>query len=92
VHYEMHIWGLQFNQTIGVCCALRINRQYNSEELYFMLLVTLALKTLLSVSQNGISSITLNKHLGNHLNKDIVNASRVLGTGGASATCQKLAS
>ncbi len=36
-----------------------------------MLLVTLALKTLLSISQNGNSSITLNKHLGNHLNVDI---------------------
>ncbi len=43
--------------------------QNNSEELYFVLLVTLALKTLLSISQNGISSITLNKQLGNHLNK-----------------------
>ncbi len=40
-----------------------------------MLLVTLALKTLLSISQNGISPITLNKQLGNHLNKDIINAS-----------------
>jgi hypothetical protein len=57
-----------------------------------MLLVTLALKTLLCISQNGISSITLNKRLSNHLNKDIINASRLLGTGGASATCQKLAS
>jgi len=40
-----------------------------------MLLVTLALKTLLSISQNGISPITLNKQLGNYLNKDIINAS-----------------
>jgi hypothetical protein len=40
-----------------------------------MLLVTLALKTLLSISQNGISPITLNKQLGNHLNKEIINAS-----------------
>ncbi len=43
-----------------------------------MLLVTLALKTLLSISQNGISPITLNKQLGNHLNKDIMNASTPL--------------
>jgi hypothetical protein len=43
-----------------------------------MLLVTLALKTLLSISQNGISPITLNKQLDNHLNKDIINASSVL--------------
>jgi hypothetical protein len=40
-----------------------------------MLLVTLALNTLLSISQNGISPITLNKQLANHLNKDIINAS-----------------
>ncbi len=35
-----------------------------------MLLVTLALKTLLSISQNGINQITLNKQLGNHFNMD----------------------
>ena len=40
-----------------------------------MLLVTLALKTLLSISQNGINTITLNKQLGNHFNMDIINAS-----------------
>jgi hypothetical protein len=40
-----------------------------------MLLVTLALKTLLSISQNGVSPITSNKQKGNHLNMDIVNAS-----------------
>jgi hypothetical protein len=49
--------------------------QYNSEELYLMLLITLALKTVLSISQNGISPITINKQIGNHLNKDIINAS-----------------
>jgi hypothetical protein len=32
-------------------------------------------KTLFSISQNGISPITLNKKLGNNLNKDIINAS-----------------
>ncbi len=47
--------------------------KYNSEELYFMLL--LALKTLLSISQNGINQITSNKQLGNHLNTDIINVS-----------------
>ncbi len=57
------------------CWALGINRQYNSEELYFMLLVILALKTLLSISQNRMDQITLNKQLGNHLNKAIINAS-----------------
>jgi hypothetical protein len=36
-----------------------------------MLLVTSAVKTVLSISQNGINQITLNKQLGNHLNKDI---------------------
>ena len=40
-----------------------------------MLLVTFALKTLLSISQNGINQITLNKQLSNHLNMDIINAS-----------------
>ncbi len=40
-----------------------------------MLIVTLAIKTLFSISQNGISPITLNKQLGNHLGKDIINAS-----------------
>ncbi len=43
-----------------------------------MLLVTLALKTLLSISQNGISPNTFNKQLGNHLNKDIASASTSL--------------
>ena len=43
-----------------------------------MLLVTLALKTLLSISQNRMDQITLNKQLGNHLNKDIINASSYL--------------
>ncbi len=43
-----------------------------------MLLVTLALKTLLSISLNGISPITLNKQLGIHLFKDIINASNVV--------------
>jgi hypothetical protein len=41
-----------------------------------MLHVTLAHKTLLPISLNGINQITLNKPLGNHLNKDIINASR----------------
>jgi hypothetical protein len=40
-----------------------------------MLLVTSAVKTLLSISQNRVDQITLNKQLGNHLNKDIKNAS-----------------
>jgi hypothetical protein len=40
-----------------------------------MLLVTLALKTLHSISWNRMDQITLNKQLGNHLNKDIINAS-----------------
>jgi hypothetical protein len=40
-----------------------------------MLLVTSAVKTVLCISQNGISPITLNKQIGNHLNMDIINAS-----------------
>jgi len=40
-----------------------------------MLLVPSAVKTVLSISQNGISPITLNKQIGIHLNKDIINAS-----------------
>ncbi len=40
-----------------------------------MLLVTSAVRTLLSISQNGINQITLKKQIGNHLNKDIINAS-----------------
>ncbi len=39
-----------------------------------MLLVTLALKTLVSFSQNGINPITLSKQIDNHLNKHIKNA------------------
>ncbi len=46
-----------------------------TEEHYFMLLVTTAAKTLLSISRNGINPITLNKKIGNHLNMDNVNAS-----------------
>ena len=40
-----------------------------------MLFVTLPFKTLLSISQNRMDQITLNKQLGNHLNKDIIYAS-----------------
>jgi hypothetical protein len=43
-----------------------------------MLLVTLALETLLPISQNGINQIRLNKQLGNHLNMDIINDSNIL--------------
>jgi hypothetical protein len=32
-------------------------------------------QTVLSISQNGINQITVNKQLSNHLNKDIINAS-----------------
>ncbi len=46
------------------CCAIRIKQtQYNSEELYFTLLVTSALKTLPSISQNRINEITLNNQI-----------------------------
>jgi hypothetical protein len=41
-----------------------------------MLLVPSAVKTVLSISQNGISQIALNKKLSYHLNMDIINASR----------------
>ncbi len=40
-----------------------------------MLFVTLALKTLVSISQNGLSPITLNKQIDNHLKMHITNAS-----------------
>ncbi len=40
-----------------------------------MLLVTLALKMLVSISQNGLSPITLNKQIDYHLNKHIINGS-----------------
>ena len=49
--------------------------QYNSEELYLLLLIPSAVKTVLSISQNGMNEITLNKQLDNHLNMDIINAS-----------------
>ncbi len=40
-----------------------------------MLLVTLALKTIVPISQNGLNQNTLNKLIGNHLNRHIINAS-----------------
>jgi hypothetical protein len=40
-----------------------------------MLLVTSAVKTVLSISQKRMDQIRLHKQLGNHLNKDIINAS-----------------
>jgi len=40
-----------------------------------MLLVSSVVRTVLSISQNGINQITLNKQLGNHLNMDIINTS-----------------
>jgi hypothetical protein len=42
-----------------------------------MMLVTSAVRTLLSIPQNGMSPITLNKQSGNHLNMDIIDASRM---------------
>jgi hypothetical protein len=46
-----------------------------TEDLYSVLLVTLALKTVVSISQNGVNQITLNKQIGSHLNRHIINAS-----------------
>ncbi len=43
-----------------------------------MLPVTSAVKTVLSISQNGMDQITSNKQRDNHLNKDIKNASSIL--------------
>ncbi len=43
-----------------------------------MLLVTSAVKTVLSISQNGINHVTLNKQLGNHLNVYVIKASITL--------------
>jgi len=43
-----------------------------------MLLVTSAINTHFSISQNGINTITLNKQIGNPLNMDIIIASRYL--------------
>ncbi len=45
-----------------------------------MMFVTLALKTLLSISQNGSDQITSNKQKGNHLIEDLINASTYLAT------------
>jgi hypothetical protein len=52
---------LVYNNPSWVKIPSNLQTQYNFEELYFMLLVTLAFKTLHSISQNGISPITLNK-------------------------------
>jgi hypothetical protein len=41
-----------------------------------MMLVTSAI--LVSISWNGLSPIRLNKQIGNHLNKHIINASSVV--------------
>jgi hypothetical protein len=49
--------------------------QYNSEKLYLLLLVPSAVKTVLSISHNGMNQITSNKQIDNHLNEDIINAS-----------------
>ncbi len=43
-----------------------------------MLLVTSTVKTVLSISQNGMDHITSNKQRDNHLNEDIMNASSIL--------------
>jgi len=49
-----------------------------TEELYFMLLVTLALKTLVSISQNGLSPIAINKQIDNHCGKNCQNLIGIL--------------
>jgi len=43
-----------------------------------MLLVTSAVKTVLSISKNGMNQITSNKQIDNHLNEDVINASNIL--------------
>jgi hypothetical protein len=43
-----------------------------------MLLVTSAVKTVLSISKNGMNQITSNKQIDNHLNEDIITASNIL--------------
>ncbi len=43
-----------------------------------MLLITLALETLDAISQNGFNQITLNKQIGNHLNRHIMYASSLI--------------
>jgi hypothetical protein len=52
-----------------------MEKNNNSEELYFKQLVTSAVTTLVSISQNGINPIALNKQIDNHFNQHIVNAS-----------------
>ncbi len=69
---------MQSGLFLSKCVINKKNIQYNSEDLYFMLLVTSVVQTVLSISQNGINQITLNKQLSNHLNKDIIYASSAL--------------
>ena len=72
---------MTFSRTIRKCDTMSLVGPHNetnaifTEELYFMLLVTLALKTLVSISQNGFNQITLNKQIGYNLNRHIINAS-----------------
>ena len=61
-----------FNYLVGAVEPSELNRHNNSEELYFLLLVSSADKSGISISQNGMNQITLNN---NHLNKDVINAS-----------------
>jgi hypothetical protein len=57
-------------------CALGGKQtHYKYEELHFVLLVASAVKTLFSISQRRTNQSTLNKQLGYHLNKKIMNAS-----------------
>jgi hypothetical protein len=63
---------------LSSCWSLTIKQMQMTEDLYFMLLVTLALKTLVSISRNGLSPITLNKPRDNNYNKHIINASTSL--------------
>jgi hypothetical protein len=58
------------------CWALRINRHnIILRSFIYCCSSPSAVKTVLSISQNGINQITLNKQLSNHLNVDIINAS-----------------
>jgi len=71
-----HLWvlgsNLHFWHHLGHAEWLKRNIHW---ELYFVLLDSLALKTLVSISQNGLSPITINKQIDNHLNRHIINAS-----------------
>ncbi len=77
-YYFWPFHSIFIQEMVLLCWALRIKIHNIILRSFVTCCFSLYLKTLVSISWNVISPITLNKKLGNHLNMDIINASILL--------------